>query len=129
MRLTDSFSGNSFGVVNVGGGVKGTSQALSLIGGDAIPDLLVAGQGEANSPVYIVNGALIPTLSGNLDVAAAANQAGFTPAVIKISNGLPAAWGGYAGQGMIVDSNHDGFPDFAVGEFAYQAAGRTVVFY
>ena len=36
---------------------------------------------------------------------------------------------GYAGDGMVLDSNGDGFPDFAVGEFAFGKAGRVVVFY
>jgi hypothetical protein len=129
VRLKDSASGNSFGVVNVGGGVKGTSQAISFIGGDATPDLVVAGQGEVGTPIYIVNGATIPSLSGTVDVSTAQNQSGSVPTTVKISGQIPSAWGGYAGNSVVIDSNGDGFPDFAVGEFAFGKAGRVVVFY
>jgi hypothetical protein len=130
VRLRDSASGNSFGVVNIGSGIKGTSQALSLIGSDALPDLVVAGQAEAGLPVYVVSGAVLPTLSGTVDVATVVNPATGPASVVKIPNGIPSTgWGGYAGGSIIFDANGDGAPDFAVGEFAFGKPGRVVVFY
>ena len=127
MHLIDAASGNSFGVVNLGGGVRGTSQAVSFIGSDTSPDLVVAGQGEAGTPVYIVSGAALTSMTGSVDVSAA--QSAVVPPIVKIANRLPADWGGYAGQGLIIDSNNDGWPDFALGEFAFTKPGRVVVFY
>ncbi len=128
-RLSDAQAGNSFGVVNLGSGVKGTSQTLSLVGGDAAPDLVVGGQSETGAPVYIVNGAAMPSLSGNVDVSGAQLQLGLVPTVIKVTGQIPSDWRGYGGAGLISDSNGDGQPDFAVGEFAPGQVGRVVVFY
>ena len=129
VRLTDSLSGNSFGLLSLGGGLKGTSQAYSVIGGDTTSDLVVAGHGEAGNTVYIVNGRLIPTLAGTLNVAAAQNQSDIVPPVVKATGKIPAAWGGYAGATIIPDSDNDGYPDFAVGEYAPARPGRVVVFH
>ena len=93
VRLTDSLSGNSFGLLSLGGGLKGTSQAYSVIGGDTTSDLVVAGHGEAGNTVYIVNGRLIPTLAGTLNVAAAQNQSDIVPPVVKATGKIPAALG------------------------------------
>jgi hypothetical protein len=127
VKFIDSLSGNSFGVVNIGGGLRGTSQAVSLIGGDTTPDLVLAGQAETGLPVYIVSGSVIPSLSGSVDVAI--NQSGITSPVVKVANRLPTPWAGYAGSSIIVKSNNDVYPDFAIGESAFGAAGRVVVFY
>ncbi|HVV15777.1 MAG TPA: FG-GAP-like repeat-containing protein [Polyangia bacterium] len=130
VRLVDAAAGNSFGVVNMGGGIKGTSQAISLIGDDATSDLIVAGQAETASPIYIVNGAVLPTLSGTVDVSTTVkNETAIVPTAIAVAGQIPSGWGGYAGASIIVDSNKDGYPDFAVGEFAPGKAGRVVVFY
>ena len=126
-RLRDTAAGNSFGVVNVGGGIKGTSQSVSLIGGDAVPDLVVAGQAEAGSPVYILSGAVVGALTGTVDISAAPTEV--VPPIVKVLNRFPSGWGGYAGTGIVVDSNGDGYGDFAIGEFAPGGAGRVVVFY
>ena len=75
-----------------------------------------------------MNGRLIPTLAGTLNVAAAQNQSGIVPPVVK-ATGIPSAWGGYAGSTIIPDSDNDGYPDFAVGEFAPARPGRVVVFH
>jgi hypothetical protein len=127
VRFIDTLSGNSFGVVNVGGGIRGTSQAVSLIGGDNTPDLVLAGQGETGVPLYIVNGNAIPSLSGSVDVAV--NQAGITSQVVKISGRLPTPWGGFSGASIVVKSNNDAYSDLAIGESAFGAVGRVVVFY
>ena len=127
VRFVDAGSGNSFGVVNLGGGVKGTSQSLSVIGGDAIPDLVLAGQSESFNPLYIVNGAAIPSMSGTFDIGI--GQTGITSPVVKVPNHLPSGWTGYGGSTLIVHSNNDVYPDFAVGESAFGAVGRVVVFY
>jgi hypothetical protein len=127
VRFVDTASGNSFGVLNLGGGVKGTSQAVSFIGGDDTPDLVLAGQGESGTPIYLVSGAVIPTLSGTVNVAAA--QTAIVLPIIKVANRIPAAWGGYAGAALIRHSNDDVYPDFAIGESAFGKPGRVVVFY
>jgi hypothetical protein len=129
VRLEDAAGGNSFGIVNLGSGVKGTSQGLSLVGGDTQPDLVVAQQSEVGLPVYIMNGALLPSLTGTVDVSSAQLQAGPVPAVVKVTGLVPSGWRGYGGSGLIVDSNGDGFPDFALGEFATGQVGRVIVFY
>jgi hypothetical protein len=129
VRFVDTASSNSFGIVNIGGGIKGTSQVVSFIGGDATPDLVVAGQLETNNPLYVVNGAVMPSLSGTFDVSANANVSPLNAPVVKISSRLPTPWGGYAGSAVIIRSNNDVYPDFVVGESAFGAAGRVVVFY
>jgi hypothetical protein len=127
VKFVDTASANSFGLINLGGGIKGTSRAVSIIGGDAIPDLILAGQSEAGTPLYIVNGAAVPTLSGSVDVSAA--QTAVVPSIVKVSDRLPSPWAGHATASVIVDSNKDGYADFAVGESASSAPGRVVVFY
>jgi hypothetical protein len=127
VKFVDALSGNSFGLINVGGGIKGTSRTVSIIGGDAVPDLILAGQGETGTPIYVVNGAAIPSLSGSVDVSVA--QAAVVPPIVKIANRLPTDWVGYAAGTVIVDSNKDGYADFAVGESTSNAPGRVVVFY
>jgi FG-GAP-like repeat len=130
VRLVDSLSPGAFGSVNVGGGVRGTSQALSFIGNDDVSDLVVAGaSAEVGSPIYIVNGAVLPTLSGTFDVSTAQALSGAVPSAIKIVNQIPANWDNFGGQSLIVDSNGDGYPDFALGELTSSAPGRVVVFY
>jgi hypothetical protein len=126
VTFTDSASGNSFGIVNVGGGVKGTSTKVSLIG-DSSPDLLVAGQAGAVLPLYVVDGSVIPTLSGSVNLAAPSATAGAKMATI--SGRMPSAWAGYTVGSIIPDSNGDGYGDFAVGEFTTSTVGRVVVFY
>ncbi len=123
VHLTDGASGNSFGVINIGGAVKGTAQTFSLVGGDTVPDLVVAGQAETGMPVYIVDGASLANLSGTVDVSSSA-------AAIKVSGVIPSDWVSFSTGSLIPDSNGDGFPDFAVGEdVALAAAGRVVIFY
>jgi hypothetical protein len=125
--LTNSAAGNSFGILNLGGGVKGTTQTVSLVGGDAVPDLVVAGNAEAGTPVYVVNGASIASLTGSVNVAAA--QAAVVPPIVKVANRVPAPWGGFAGATVIPHSNNDSYGDFAVGEFGANKPGRVVIFY
>jgi hypothetical protein len=127
VRFTDSASGNGFGVLNLGGGVKGTSQTVSLVGGDALPDLVVAGNGETGTPIYLINGAAISSLTGSINVSAA--QPAVVPPIIKVANRLPASWGGYAGASIIPHSNDDTYGDFAIGEYAINRPGRVVIFY
>ncbi len=125
VRLTDSTSGNSFGVINIGGGVKGTGRVLSLIG-DAAPDLVLAGQAGVNNPISIVDGSVFPTASGTADVG---NPTGsFVGKVQRLTGVLPSGWMGYTTGTIIPDCNGDGLADFAVGEFTTTTAGRVVVF-
>ncbi|HMF40022.1 MAG TPA: VCBS repeat-containing protein [Polyangia bacterium] len=127
VKFTDSTVGNSFGIVNLGGGLRGTSQVVSIIGGDTVPDLVLAGQAEVGVPVYVINGAALSTFSATVDVAAA--QTAVVTPIVKVSGVVPTPWAGYAGMSVIPDSNMDGYGDFALGEFAAGKAGRVVVFY
>jgi hypothetical protein len=131
VRLINTATTTSFGVVNIGGGIKGTSRVVSIIGESLtetpVSDLVVAGQGEAGNSIYIVNGAAIPAMSGTIDVAAA--QTAPVPSIVKISNQIPAGWTGYTLGTIVPDVNGDGYGDFAVGEFAPGRPGRAVLFY
>ena len=124
IHLTSSATANSFGVINMGSVVSGTTTGGSLIGADTIPDLVVAGQAAASNALYVLSGAVIPTLSGNVDVASPT-----TPGVVTIKGKLPASWVGYGRGSVVPDLNSDGFTDFAVGEFATGMPGRVVVFW
>jgi hypothetical protein len=127
VRFTNSASSNSFGILNLGGGIKGTGQSVSLTGGDTVPDLVVAGNTETGSPVYIVNGAAISAMSGSVNVSAA--QPAVIGPIVKIPNRLPGSWGGFAGATVIPHSDDDGHADFAIGEFGTNKPGRVVVFH
>jgi hypothetical protein len=126
VRFGASTLGNSFGVVNIGGGVKGTSLAVSVVG-DASPDLILAAQAAVNLPIYVVDGSVIPSLSGSVDLSVpAANLGG---KMVSILGRMPAAWTGYTTGTIIPDSDGDGYGDFAVGEAVTSTAGRVVVFH
>jgi hypothetical protein len=129
VHFTDSKVSNAFGVVNLGCGIPGTSQTVSMIGGDSIPDLILAGQGEANLPVYIVNGSKMASLSSTVDVGTNATSQAPSNPIVQVSGLVPSSWAGYSTSTIIVDSNGDSYPDFAVGEFTTAAAGRVIVFY
>ena len=128
VRFTDTTSGNSFGVVNIGGGIGGTSQVTSFIGGDQIADLVVAGQGEALKPFYLINGARLAGMSGTIDVSVA--QPGPVPAIVRVEGKFPSDWStGFTEGAAIVDLNGDGYGDFAIGETVASKPGRIAVFY
>ena len=126
VRFTDPTSGNSFGVLNVGGGVKGTSLLVSVVG-DASPDLILAGQASVNQPIYIVDGSAIPSMTGSVNLATAGPAAGSR--MVTILGRMPSGWGGYASGTIVQDADGDGYGDFAVGESNGSAAGRVVVFH
>jgi hypothetical protein len=129
VRFIDSQSANSFGVINFGSGIRGKSQAVSFIGGvaDKVPDLVLAGQAEANK-LYLINGALLTTLSGMVDVSTPLS--GNVPGIVQIPNRFPADWAlGYTMGTAIIDSNGDGVADFAIGEGVTGKPGRVAVFY
>jgi hypothetical protein len=127
VRFVNSAAGNNFGLVNLGGGVKGTAQAVSFIGGDNVPDLVLAGQAEVGAPLYIVNGAAIPSMSGTIDVSTSVSS--ITSSIVKVSGALPTGWTGYSGSSLIIRSNNDNYADFVIGESAFGVPGRVVVFY
>jgi hypothetical protein len=130
VHFVDALAGNSFGVVNIGSGIRGTSQTVSFIGGatDKVPDLVLAGQAEQNNNIYLLNGALLPTLSGTVDISTP--LAGNVPGIVKIASKLPSDWGnGYTTGAPILDVNGDGVADFAIGEFVSSKPGRVAVFY
>jgi hypothetical protein len=122
VRFTNSAAGNSWGVLALGSAVPGKNQSLTLIAGDAIGDLVMAGQAETGNPIYLVSGADLASMTGMVDVTTAAK-------VAKAPNHLPSDWRGYAGATIIPDSDGDGYSDFAVGEFASTGVGRVVVFH
>jgi hypothetical protein len=128
VHFVDTASGNSFGVVSFGSGVKGTSTAGSFIGGDSVPDLVLAGQSEVGRPFYLISGGALTTLSGTVDVSQA--QSGNVPGILKVANKFPTDWSnGFTTGCSIVDLDGDGNSDFAIGEFASAIPGRVVVFY
>ncbi|HEY2904079.1 MAG TPA: hypothetical protein VGL59_26055 [Polyangia bacterium] len=130
LHVVDSFSGVAFGIVNLGTGIRGTSTSVSLIG-DSSPDLVLAGQGETNTPVYILSGTSLLSQTGTLNFSDSSSpvQTGLTPGLVKILNAVP--WSGYTGglDSVIPDSNGDGYADFALGENDFGGPGRVVVFY
>jgi hypothetical protein len=128
VHFVDSAPGNSFGVVSIGSGIRGTSKVFSIVGGDALPDLVLAGQGELSRPLYIVSGAALTSMSGTVDVAT--TLPGNVPAIVKVANKFPADWSaGYTIGCSVPDSNGDGYGDFAIGESVAAMAGRVVVFF
>jgi hypothetical protein len=128
VRLIDGQSGNSFGVVNIGSGIEGTSGAVSFLGGDAVPDLVVAGQSENGVSFYIINGSSLVTMSGVVDVSVP--LAGAVPGIVKVSGKFPSDWSsGFAMGSVIVDLNGDKYGDFAIGESVTGKPGRVAVFY
>ena len=125
VHIVDSASSDSFGLINLGGGIKGTSRSVSIIGGDSVPDLVLAGN-EPNFPFYIVPGSGIPSMSGTVDVSKLA--AGV--AIVKVSGQIPTDRVGYGGASVIPDSNGDGYADFVIGEATGSPnPGRVFVFY
>jgi hypothetical protein len=126
IHFVDSGASSTFGGVNLGGGVKGTSKEVSLIGDDAVSDLVLAGT-ETGHPVYIVSGSTLLTLSGTVDVSSP--PAG-TAGIVKISGQLPSDIGGFGAASVVPDSDGDGWADFAIGESANSGnTGRVFVFY
>jgi hypothetical protein len=127
VRFVDALAGNSFGVVAFGSGVRGTSQVKSFIG-DATPDLVLAGQAEQNNAIYIVNGSVLGSLSGMIDVSTPSMAT--IPGTVRLVDKLPADWGnGYTTGALINDLDGDGHADFAIGEFVSAKPGRVAVFY
>ncbi len=130
VRLVDSASGNSFGVINFGSTVRGTAVVKSIVGPEttAVPDLVLAGQAESGSAIYIVSGSSILGMSGTIDVSAAASQV--TSGIVRVTDKFPANWVGYATGALVPDVNNDGYADFAIGESTGNPnPGRVVVFY
>lgn len=120
VRFTSSSSGNSVGVVNLTSYLPGAAVTGSLIGGDTVPDLVIAGQADATLTVYIVNGSAIPSLTGTVDLATAASG------VVAIKNKLPTGWVGYGRNSTLAtDLNGDGYADIVLGE-STNMAGRAV---
>jgi Fibronectin type III domain/FG-GAP-like repeat/FG-GAP repeat len=127
IRFVDQASGNSFGVISIGSGILGMPLAVSFIG-DALPDLVLAGQGETGNRIYLVSGAVLTTLSGTVDVTTPIAKN--VPGIVSMANKLPADWGnGYTTGCVIVDANGDMHGDFAIGEFVSSGPGRVAVFF
>ena len=126
VRFTDSLSGNSFGIVNIGGGLKGTSTTISVVG-DAASDVILAGQAGANLPIHIVDGSVLSdAVRKRQPGRSAGNTAG---KMVTLLGRMPSGWIGYTTGTIIPDSDGDGFGDFAVGEFTTSTVGRVVVFH
>ena len=89
---------------------------------------MLAGQGETGNPFYLIAGTALTSLSGTVDVSTP--PLGNVPGIVKLTSKLPSDWGnGYTTGAVIIDSNGDGFADFAVGEFVSGKPGRVAVFY
>jgi hypothetical protein len=131
VHFISSTTPNALGIINIGSQVSGSTQAGSLIGGDAVPDLVVAGQGDVNRTMYIVSGTSITGMSGTVDLSTTP-----VPAVIAIKNGttpdrirIPSDWANFGRESsLVLDLNGDGYADFSLSE-ATAAAGRALVFW
>jgi hypothetical protein len=117
---------NSWGAVNIGGGVPTTTRQVSFVGGDTVPDLVLSGQADPNGPtVYLIDGNVLASTTGTITISAAAPPTG-----VIVVPGLPADWNGHAFKSSVVpDVNGDGYGDFAIGELVTTRAGRVAVFY
>jgi hypothetical protein len=126
LRITGP-TGNSWGALNVGGGVPASNRHVSFIGGDDVPDLILAGQSNVAGPlVYMVDGNVLTSTTGTLSIT---DPTALPPGVIVLRE-LPADWEGYGLKSSVVpDVNGDGYGDFAIGEATVVAAGRTMLFY
>ena len=115
--------GNSWGAVNIGGGVPASTRSVSFIGNDNVPDLVLAGQAEPNGPnVFVVDGKTLSSATGTLNISNAASP----PPGVVVVPGLPADWNGHGLKSTVVpDVNGDGFGDFAVGEAVASSSSRT----
>jgi hypothetical protein len=132
VHFISSITPNSLGIINIGSQVSGSTQAGSLIGGDAVPDLVIAGQGDPNRTMYIVSGASITGMSGTVDLATTP-----VPAVVAIKNGsapgtirIPSDWANFGRESsLVLDLNGDGYSDFSLSEAAAGKPGRALVFW
>jgi hypothetical protein len=132
VHLISSTTGNSLGIINIGSQISGSITAGSLIGGDAVPDLVVAGQSDASRTVFVVSGAALSGMSGTVDLATTP-----APAVIAIKNGatpasirIPSDWSSFGrASSLALDLNGDGYADFTLSEFTIGKPGRALVFW
>ncbi len=121
-------TGNGFGGVNIGGGIRGTAQVASVVGNDAVGDLVIAGNAEAGMPIYIVDGARLSSMSGTVNVSSP--PASLSPFILRVPGKLPSGWANASLGALVPDCNGDGHGDFAIAESVGAAlAGRVVVFY
>jgi hypothetical protein len=100
-----------------GGGISGRDAAFSLIGSSAV-DVAMVGVGGT---VDIIDGAALTNVTSPLN----ADQ------VAAVRLPLPSGWTSTtaAGGGLIPDINHDGYPDFVLGDTTGLTQGRIVVFW
>jgi hypothetical protein len=124
VRLTSSTTGSTFGAVDIGGLTLGQSSFGSFIGGDAVPDLVVAGQVDPTGTIYIVSGASLPSFPATVDLATST-----APGIVAIKNRLPAGWTTFGRGSYIVDLNGDGYSDVALGESGTNIPGRALIFW
>jgi hypothetical protein len=125
-------SSAALGIINIGSQVSGSVQAGSIIGGDAIPDLVIAGQGDPLRTMYIVSGSALTGMSGTVDLAA-----GTVPSVVTVKNGttadrirIPSDWANFGRESsLVLDLNGDGYSDFSLSEGDPGKPGRTLVFW
>jgi hypothetical protein len=107
----------NIGRVIFGGAPSGTNASLSIVGGseDRVPDFATAG---ANSALFIMSGANLPTGSAPVQITEGADVA--VP--------MPDGWKGPSqhGGGLIPDVNGDGMADFMTVEGA-NGVGRVLV--
>jgi hypothetical protein len=124
VRFTSSTTPGGLGA-NLIGAPPGLPSAMSsLVGNDAVPDLVIAGQGDATNAIYVVSGTLVSSLSGAVDLATSTSNG-----LVVLRNKLPAAWTAYGPGGFVNDLDGDGYADFVLGESGTTKAGRALVFW
>jgi len=124
LTIIDSNGQDSFGTIAFGGGFSGSNASISYLG-DSKPDLVVGGALENSLPpsIYIVDGAIAPTLTSPANA----------PAYASARVHMPADWRHATGYSSPVkDVNNDGYGDIAIGEtddgnFNVPFQGRVLV--
>jgi FG-GAP-like repeat/FG-GAP repeat len=110
-------SGSEVGQMLFGGGTSGRDTSYSLIG-SSNPDVAIVG---GNTAIAILDGALLSGLTSPVDA--------LKSSMVQVP--LPTGWSftAAASGGLIPDINHDGYPDFVLGDTSGSNPGRIVVFW
>jgi hypothetical protein len=112
-------SSTANGQVIFGGGFSGRDTVVSVIGGDAVPDLGITAQ--ASTTLDIIDGRKVPALTGPVDAKATGD----------VHVPMPSGWTGTAlgPANLIPDIDGDSYPDFALADQFGTVPGRVAIFW